>query len=505
MERYEESMVRLDRGLDRGLNRTPRQARRSRLLLWTSGLALLLTSGPPPAQGRGVGLTKQQLQRRLRKQVRKPLARKGTFAVYVKVLGGPVLFARRGRRRLHPASCVKLVTSSVALRLMGREHRFETTLRGRIEKNRMTTPLVLQGRGDPSLTRNDLGKLAKALAAKGVKQIPSLQVDDHYFDGRHWPPGFRKPSSSAYMTPTGAVSLDGNTVEVVVEPTEPGKRAKVTLLPPSGYLELKRGIRTRNRRKNRVYVFAVRHGKKLKVVVNGAIRPGSATVRRWVRVLHPTRYAGESFKRMLEDEGITVGPVKRGRAGDAPVILRHRSEPLVQLVKTMNGESNNFYAEQLLKALGAKKLGPPGSTRKGIRASQGLLRRSGIRRGRYRMSNGSGLFGRTRFSPRQLVRLLQRLKTLPWLYRAIYDSLAVGGIRGTLSKRFRGSVAAGRVHAKTGTLDGVSCLAGFVDGRRGRPPLLFAILHNGFQGPHYRVRRIQDAMVEAMARYQLRP
>jgi serine-type D-Ala-D-Ala carboxypeptidase/endopeptidase (penicillin-binding protein 4) len=447
-------------------------------------------------------LSRTALQRGLRKAYARPVARMGTLAVYVKVAGGRVLFARRGRSRLHPASCIKLVTAATALRRLGKDYRFDTVIRGRIKGASMTTPVVLWGQGDPSLVRGDLTRFAKQLRAKGVRKIPAgVVVDDSYFDARRWPPGFRKPSSSAYMTPVGAVSLDGNTVEVVVTPTTAGARAKVQLMPASDYVRKKNGVKTGTR--TRIHAYAARHNKRLRVMVSGTIKAGANPVRKWVRVLSPARYTGATFKRALEAQGIEVGPVKRGRVSGEPVLIRHRSKPLSELVRHMNRTSNNFYAEQLLKALGAKVFGQPGTTRKGVKATRGLMRRSGIPAGQYRMANGSGLLGRTRIAPKALVRLLERIRTLPWLYKALRDSLPVAGRSGTIARRFLGTVAAGRVYAKTGTVNKVSCLAGYVDRRSGKSPIIFAILHNGFTTTHAVARRVQDRMVILLARYGL--
>lgn len=476
---------------------------RSGLLVWL----MVLTLGAPQAFARrparrGGTLTRTALQRGLRKAFARPVARMGTFAVYVKVAGGRTLFARRGGTRLHPASCIKLVTAAATLRRLGKGYRFETVIRGRLQGARMTGPVFLWGQGDPSLTRDDLARFAKQLRGKGVRKIPAgVVVDDSYFDARRWPPGFRKPSSSAYMTPVGAVSLDGNTVEVVVTPTTDGARAKVLLLPLSDYVKKKNGVKTGQR--TRLHAYAVRDGKKLKVLVSGTIKAGAQPVRKWVRVLDPARYAGATLKRALEQQGITVGPVKRGRVTSEPVLLRHRSKPLSALVQHMNRKSNNFYAEQLLKALGAKVYGRPGTTRKGVKATRGLMRRSGIPARQYRMANGSGLLGRTRVAPKALVRLLDRVRTLPWLYKALRDSLPVAGRSGTLARRLGGTVAAGRVRAKTGTVNKVSCLAGYVDRRSGKPPIIFAIIHNGFTTTHAVARRVQNRMVILLARYAL--
>jgi D-alanyl-D-alanine carboxypeptidase/D-alanyl-D-alanine-endopeptidase (penicillin-binding protein 4) len=384
---------------------------------------------------------------------------------------------------------------------MGADFRFVTSLHGKADGPVMATPLTLVGQGDPSLTRDHLQQFALAIKKKGIAEIPALVVDESHFDSKRWPPGFRHPSSSAYATPTGAVSLDGNTVEVVVTPGVEGQRAAVALLPPSDHLELAGSVTSGA--STSVVVQATRVGDKLRVQVSGTVKAGGPPERRWARVLDPARYAGESFRRYLEGAGIKVGPLRLGSRSGGPELLRHQSKPLSELVTHMNRTSDNFYAEQILKALAARKSGPPGSTEKGIRIAEGLLGRSGIRRGTYRMENGSGLLGNQRFSPKQLVQLLERLHTLPWLFQAIRDSLAVAGQQGTMAKRLGSTAAAGRLRGKTGTLKGVSCLAGFVDGPPGRPPIVFAMLHNGFQGPQARSRTVQDQMAEAMARYMM--
>jgi D-alanyl-D-alanine carboxypeptidase/D-alanyl-D-alanine-endopeptidase (penicillin-binding protein 4) len=101
----------------------------------------------------------------------------------------------------------------------------------------------------------------------------------------------------------------------------------------------------------------------------------------------------------------------------------------------------------------------------------------------------------------QLVKFLQRVSTLDWLEKALLDSLAVAGKNGTLGSRMDGSAAEGRVRAKTGTLKGVSCLAGYALDSKKRPKVLFAIFHNGHKGSARSSRKIQDRAVRAIVRY----
>ena len=346
-----------------------------------------------------------------------------------------------------------------------------------------------------------------------------IVVDDSYFDGKRWAPGFEPSAASGYSAPTGAVSVHGNVVQVQVTPAgRAGQPAEVKVLPDSDYLRLNAKVRTTARGLNywahsaRLRSRPERPGQRgrperLRVVARGRIGVGSEPRNKWVRVVNPVRFFGESFKRALEDAGVFVGPVARGRlpaprdARRPPVMHTHRSEPLATLVKTMNEHSSNFYAEQLLKVLGARAAGAPGTTAKGIIAAQRLMKWLGIGAKRYRLANGSGLWGGTQLSVRILVTLLDKTRAEPRLFQALGASLAVWGKSGTLEKRTLRSVNVGRVRAKTGTLKDVSCLAGYADGKPGSKPLVFAILHNGFTRGLLAVRRLQQRAAELMVRY----
>ncbi len=450
---------------------------------------------------------RRHIQQRLRTLYSQARRHAGIVGLYVKRLGGEVLFSRAAARRMHPASCTKLVTASATLRSLTPRFRFDTVVRGRQRGHALVTPLYLWGQGDPTLGHADLDRLAAKLHARGIRHIPKgIVVDDHYFSHRRFPPGFGRPSSSRYTTPTGALSLDHNTVAVRVVARPGNRRARVTAVPDSDHIALRHQVRAGAR--TRLWLKATRkrtaHGPRLQVRLSGTVARGHGAVVRQARVMDPSFYVGETLKRALTRRGVQVGRVRRGHHRKAPELIRHRSAPLGDIVKQMNLHSSNFIAEQLVKLLGAKRYGTPGTTTKGLRAARGLLRRAGVPPSRYRMTNGSGLFGHTRFAPRQLVRLLERLHTLPWLYRAVRRSLPVAGTSGTLAGRLNGTPTRGRVHAKTGTLKHVSCLAGYVDAPAGKPPLVFAILANRVRTSTASMRRIQDRMVSALARYLLR-
>jgi len=474
---------------------------------------------PPPAPVLIGPLDKAGLQRGLRRLVQGAGANDGTMAIAVKELGAPeALFVRRGDKALHPASCVKLVTATALLRRLGTDLRLETSLHGLAAGTTLVTPLYVRGEGDPSLSPEHLHAFAAALVARGVAAVPfGVVVDDSYFDGKRWAPGYDKRTASGYSAPTGAVSVHGNVVQVRVTPAgRAGQAAEVEALPDSDYLRLDARVRTTARGLG-FWAHAARlrsrpdrpgqrgRPERLRVVARGRIGVGTGPRSKWVRVVSPARFFGESLRRALQDAGVLVGPASRGRlpvpSTWPPAIHVHRSEPLATLVKTMNEHSSNFYAEQLLKVLGAKGSGAPGTTAKGIAEARKVMAWLGVGVKEYSLANGSGLWGSTRLTVRMLVTLLDRTRSEARLFRALGASLPVWGKTGTLEGRTTRSVSLGRVRAKTGTLKNVSCLAGYVDGKPGTRPLVFAILHNGFTQGLLVVRKVQQRAAELLVRY----
>lgn len=448
---------------------------------------------------------RRDLQKKLRRIYGKSKAQKGTLGIYIKLLDGPVIFARNSFRRFHPASCMKLLTAGAALRKLTPKFRFKTSLEGTLKDTTLETPLYIRGGGDPSLTHRDLTEMTRKLSQMGVKEIPKgIVVDDSHFVHRRFPPGFSRPSPKSYIAPTSAVSLNGNTVTVEINPDNDGGKcnAEVRVTPPSDHLIISSSVKCR-KGKSWLRVAANRKGKKLKVIIRGSIQPDAPTITLRRRVLHPSIYAGETLKRILENEGIKVdGKVKRGTTPDnAKVLVNHESAPLQELITHMNRFSDNHYAEQILKATGAKTIGPPGSTKNGIEVIARFLERAGVKRSLYKLSNGSGLFANTSITPRDLVKFLQRVSTLDWLQEKLVESLALAGRSGTLARRMSSTRAEGRVRAKTGTLKVVSTLSGYVLDKKDNPVLVFSILHNDIKGSLTPFRSIQDEIVEELTAY----
>ncbi|MGH9460121.1 MAG: D-alanyl-D-alanine carboxypeptidase/D-alanyl-D-alanine endopeptidase, partial [Vicinamibacteria bacterium] len=191
------------------------------------------------------------------------------------------------------------------------------------------------------------------------------------------------------------------------------------------------------------------------------------------------------------------GDVRKGVAGSGLNLLYvHRSAPLIQIVEHLGKNSNNFVAEQILKALGAHRWGPPGSFESGSKALSEYLMGLGHARDSFRIDDGSGLSYENHLSASILVDVLKELYRMPEIRTDFLCSLAVGGVDGTLARRFRNEEYFGRVLAKTGSLVGISSLSGFAFSEA-RGPVAFSVVLNGV-GSQWRADQVEDEIAKAL-------
>lgn len=418
---------------------------------------------------------------------------------------GEVLFSRNGDVLLNPASNVKLVTSAAALARLGPAYRFETEflVDAASAGSSSVKTLYVRGGGDPSLVTERLWGIAGELQHLGLRRIGEVVLDESFFDGERLGPGYdQEEGDKSYLAPAGALSLNWNTIAVHVSPGDRrGQKARVEVEPASAHVEIENRTSTVSKKGRRhVVVSSVSAGGKQRVVVSGRIPVGSRTQVVWRRVDDPALYLGHTLVRLLDHRGVKLtGKVRTGTAPQgARLVHVAESEPLAEIVRRLNKTSNNFVAEQVLKTLGAEAKGTPGSWPKGVEVVQDFLAEMGIPRGAYVMKNGSGLNDTNRFSARQLVTLLRAMWSRFPLAAEYVASLPVAGRDGTIRWRMDGTEAQGRLRAKTGTLEGVTSLSGFVE-TAGKRTLAFAVLVNDFPGRTAGVVRAVDALGSAIA------
>ncbi|MEW5854220.1 MAG: D-alanyl-D-alanine carboxypeptidase/D-alanyl-D-alanine-endopeptidase [Myxococcota bacterium] len=459
---------------------------------------------PRPTYARDVS---PELRAAVEEALRNPALRGARVSVYAARLSdGAPLITLNEDAQLNPASCVKLVTSATALRVMRPEFRFRTEylVRGTLEGNTLKGDLIVRGVGDPTIGQERLYRVATELSARGIQNITGdIILDDSYFDQVWEAPGWEQETQfdRAYAAPAGALSLTSNTVAVWVRPgTHRGAPAQVQVEPPSDHFVVESQVMT-VRFGRRLWVRTLPDGDKTRVVVQGVIgvhEPAERVVR---RIFNPSSHFGSSLMAMLRMRGINVkGRVRPGVTPEnARQLLLDASPALKDIVTNLNHHSSNFVAEMLLKAVGAHVYGAPGTTQKGLQVVQGFLEREvGIPPGSYIMGNGSGLNDVNRFTTAQLVRLLRKMAQDPTLAPEYVGSLGVAGASGTLSHRMGATLAERQLRAKTGTLIGVSALSGYLETPR-RETVAFSIMINGLSGPASTGWEMQDRIGAALA------
>jgi len=386
---------------------------------------------------------------------------------------GRALFVRRERTPLAPASTFKLVVGATALETLGPQYRFATTFEALAEPASGTLggDLYLVGNGDPTLTRDDLRAGAGALAQAGVRAIDGdVVADASAFAGREVNPAWEPDDLQyGYAAGTSALALDQGTVEFHIVPTVVGGPARILALPASTTVRVVGGIVTSYATLLQIQRDPLRND----FTFEGHVAAG-AEQSFWRPVTGLPLYAADVARVMLRQRGVNVrGGVQTGIAPVAPFVLwRHRSAPLRAIVPEMMLTSNNHYAEQLLRAVGETR--GVGTVSNGAAVERAVMTRDGVPQGGLRIIDASGLAPTDRIAPLTLAMLLARTAVEP-VGPVFIASLPRVGIEGTVRWHHL-TDALGRARAKSGHIENVNALAGYVETRRhGRVAFAFIL------------------------------
>jgi D-alanyl-D-alanine carboxypeptidase/D-alanyl-D-alanine-endopeptidase (penicillin-binding protein 4) len=414
---------------------------------------------------------------------------------------GNRIFSHNARRPLRPASTMKILTSAAALTLLNPEFVYATDIiaSGPIdETGTLAGNLYIRGSGAPDLVAEAWWLIARELARLGLRRVTGdLIADDSYFDAEPRPPGWPPPSADSwYNAPVSALSCNFNVVTVRATPgSHSGARPTLDLEPTTSFFRITNRARTAARRTSLSVDRLFDHGRNT-LIVDGNIRLGSDPVVFHRAVENPTLFALHTFRDIAMREGIVIeGTLRKGLVpAEGRRLHSHRSRPLAVLVRDMNKNSNNFMAEALLKTIGARIEGEPGTTEKGIETMRSYLTELGVATTRARLVDGSGLSDLNRLQARLLTETLVRVQRDFTIGPELVGSLSVGGIDGTLDERFSNGVDRRRIRAKTGRLAGVATLAGYAVNRDGRA-FAFAVLANDIRGSNVSAQRAIDRLV----------
>ncbi len=379
---------------------------------------------------------------------------------------GKVLYQDSPDLLLEPASVLKILTSVAALKNLGPEYRFHTEFLTRPTARPGEVDLLVRGGGDPSLTVESLWQIVRELKVRGLTNVASIVLDDTGFADAHARLGQR-----AYETGASALAFNHNSLGFEVCPTQIDRSASITVLPEE-FGQTLGSIKT---------VKGASHygieGRADKFFATGEISEKESCRRFYRSIEDPVPYFGRVFRELLLKEGISVSAkVARGQVvGNSAVFYDHLSPALHEILNDLNHFSNNFIANQLVFALD-KSGATSKSFSNGLATLRNELTALGFKDANFKVEDGSGLSHANRLSARMLVRLLDTGYVSPDWSAEFQTSLSVMGSSGTL--RLRAAPQGAFVRAKTGSLEGVSSIAGYMTTKQ-KKKLAFTILING--------------------------
>lgn len=480
----------------------------------------------PPASKVSQAPADLHLAREIDRIIGESDAVKARWGVFVMSMSdGRVLYSHDGENLFTPASNMKIFTTAAALDLLGPEYRWRTSayadaqIDGRGEVNN----LVLYGRGAPDLDSKEKGSLpalADQLYQRGLRHVRGNIIGDaNYFRGDLYGSGWQWNDLQWYFgAEPSALSIDENTVEVTIAPaTKVGSSADVLITPNDNYLRLTNNTKTGDHdAPTSVGIIRDLSGNDLRVW--GEFPTRGRAFSAFLSIHDPALRAATLLKQALIARGITVDGKPQSR--DARTAENEKFDPqkaielayvesktLGDAVRKTNKESNNLYAELILRTLGKERgtYAPDADPRKnrtrgddqaGAAVLKMWLQRHGIPTNSLAVHDGSGLSRLNLVTAESAARLLVAISKTG--ASAVFrDSLPIAGRDGTLGGRMTSE--AGRVLAKTGTLTYAHSLSGYALTKNGEV-LAFSILCNDAAGQSHPIRTI-DAIARLLAAY----
>ena len=399
-----------------------------------------------------------------------------------------------------PASTMKLLTTYAALKILSPSYswRTEAWTRGSIKDGILEGDLILKGYGDPFLIYENYGKFIRGIREKGLKDIRGdIIIDNSYFDIQKFDPAaFDNKPFRTYNAAPSALMFNFQSTRFLFTPDEESETIKITPYPSIPNFEMNNDVTYSSKKCRRSHYkpkFSYDDSGVLTIKGRYSKKCGQKFVLR--SFSDPAEHAFNGFRDFwIELGGSLRGTMKAGRKTTGDKRFHTGSSPtLGEQIRLINKWSNNVMTRQVLLTLGAKKYGAPATLKKGQDAIITLLSENNINTDGIIIDNGSGLSRQSRLSARQMAQLLETAYRDPYMPEFM-ASLSLPGLDGTLVKRFRKGDLRGRSHLKTGTLNSVTALSGYMLNRQGKR-LVIVIQHNGNKVGGGRGAKIQNALL----------
>jgi len=468
--------------------------------------------------------TLDSLQTKIRQRLFSPELRRGRVGIkIVSLASSKVIFENDADKYFMPASNMKNFTVAAALERLGPDFRFVTS----VYANALPDPtgtvkgdLRIYGRGDISISTAFFGttpsdpetyfkgidRLADAIAVAGVKRIEgSIIGDESYLKGFAIPETWEWDDLQTYYgAEVSALPLNDNAVDLAVLPAAPGTGCVVTIAPANNLMQIVNLCVTTNAGAKRELRVVKKLDRNL-VEITGTMPRGDTGYKSSIAFSRPAELFVAILKQRLELRGVVVTGNSRTlpqniKADPTQVEIAKLESPPLSLIaaKTMK-PSQNMFTETLLWTLGEwARQKPPGSSADSSQLGMGevgsFLTSIGVPDEGIRQYDGSGLSRHNLITPSAVVTLYSYMAKQSKYSQAWRDSLTIGGVDGTLRNRFKGTAAEGNMRGKTGTIDQVSALSGYVKTASGEE-LVVSLIVNGVAETRTRTSMIDDIIV----------
>jgi len=399
-----------------------------------------------------------------------------TLSVYVEDLeSGEVLLRWQDGMPRNPGSTIKLLTTLVALDVLGPTYAWQTDIfaLGPVNDGRLEGDLLIRGGGDPFLVTERVWQLLRRIRQAGIRDIGGdLLIDDSYFAvDNHDPAAFDRQPLRAYNVAPNALLMNFKVVRYWFEPNREANSVRVSLDPwlanlaVDNRLTLVSGV-CRGYQRGITISFDDAIDK---MTFSGKFPSGCKRYAMDRTALEHNEFAYGLFTALWrESGGIFEGGWKNATAPEnVEPLVQFGSLPLADVITRINKYSNNVMARQLLYTLSAEVLGVPGTEAGGRRVVGDWLQQRGLEFSELAFDNGAGLSREARMTAADFAAMLR----FAWqqTYMPEYAaSMSLAGLDGTLTNRLDNLLLEGSAHLKTGSLDHVSAIAGYLQSRSGR-------------------------------------
>ncbi len=427
---------------------------------------------------------------------------------------GRMIFEHRADAPMMPASNMKVYVTTTAFKYLGTNFRYRTPVvgRGNLDSQGIWQgDLLVRGSGDPTFSgrfeaddKNVTGRLerlAQRLRSNGIRRVTGnvYGFDDVYEEnywGRGWPD---KAYLDWYTAPSGGLILNDSCLDVGIYPSQPGAPPLIRELPETNSIPItNNAVTVKGKGQNSLSLNRPFDSNDFKLT--GRIYTGSGPSQVTVAIKNPTLFFINTFKEVLQRQGIQVDgqALDADETGGLPqrgwkVLAWSESPPLTEIARIINTNSQNLFADSLLKTLGYRRA-KLGSWAGGEQVIREYLTSLGISTTTFHMEDGSGLSRLDRVTASDTLKLLLKIQNEGWFPQWKQTLAVSGGKEGSLRKRLTTPLLLGKVFAKTGFIDDVFCISGYVHSRNDKI-YVFSLL---FNGQNHAGKHPHDRMEEAL-------